>query len=262
MGDARTPAMSGGAHVEIREVPLEAILPMREEYRREMNCQIVHDSWHHRGFTRSYLILADGVALGYGSVGGAPREERNVVKEFHVRRPERGHALELFRALREASGARWGEAQTNDRLLLLMLLDCGSELSSETVLFEDGGTTSHRAEDVIFRPLRESEHDRVFRHTHEPVGEWALERGGEIVATGGFALHYNPPYGDLYMEVAERHRRQGLGRFLVQELKRACRAAGRVPGARCHQANVASRATLVAAGMVPSARIVRVRLAE
>jgi len=30
--------------IEIVQVPLDAIVDLREEYRREMNCQIVHDS--------------------------------------------------------------------------------------------------------------------------------------------------------------------------------------------------------------------------
>ena len=65
-----------------------------------------------------------------------------------------------------------------------------------------------------------------------------------IVATGGILTHYNPPYGDLYMEVDPAHRRQGLGSFLIQELKRTAYATGRVPAARCNVANTASRATL------------------
>jgi hypothetical protein len=31
---------------DVSPVPLDAIVAMREAYRREMNCQIVHDSWH------------------------------------------------------------------------------------------------------------------------------------------------------------------------------------------------------------------------
>jgi GNAT superfamily N-acetyltransferase len=253
--------MTVHSRLEVREAALEAILPMREEYRREMSCQIVHDSWHRRGLARSYVLSADGAIVGYGSVGGAPREAPDVVKEFFVQPLHRGRALDFFRALLEVSDARWVEAQTNDRLLLLMLLDCATDLTSETVLFADGAETAHVARDVTFRRLEEAEHDRVFPHTREPVGEWCLEREGDVVATGGFALHYNPPYADLYMEVAERERRRGLGRYLVQELKRACYDAGRIPAARCHQSNVASRATLISAGMMPCARIVRARLA-
>ena len=102
----------------------------------------------------------------------------------------------------------------------------------------------------------------MFEHTHEPVGEWCVERGGEIVATGGIATHYNPPYGDLYMEVAPLHRGRGLGGWLIQQLKQVCYETGLVPAARCNQMNVASRRTLERAGMLPCARILRARLTE
>jgi GNAT superfamily N-acetyltransferase len=51
------------------------------------------------------------------------------------------------------------------------------------------------------------------------------------------------------MEVAEPHRRRGLGSFLVQEVIKQCYLAGRVPAARCSVDNAASRATLTKAGM-------------
>jgi GNAT superfamily N-acetyltransferase len=75
------------------------------------------------------------------------------------------------------------------------------------------------------------------------------EQAGEVVATGGFLLHYNKPLADLYMEVREDCRRRGLGSFLLQELKNECYIAGRVPAARCDIRNTASRATLINAGL-------------
>ena len=105
--------------------------------------------------------------------------------------------------------------------------------------------------------LRDIEVVRIFAHTVEPVGDWAVESGGEVVATGGIMLHYNPPYGDIYMEVAAPHRRRGYGSYLVQELKRFCYEMGRRPAARCAIGNVASRRTLERAGMVPCAHIMR-----
>jgi GNAT superfamily N-acetyltransferase len=80
------------------------------------------------------------------------------------------------------------------------------------------------------------------------------------VATGGFLTHSNPPYGDVYMAVAESHRRRGYGSYLVQELKRVCYEAGRRPAARCNAANVASRKTLEKAGMLPCGRMVMGRI--
>jgi GNAT superfamily N-acetyltransferase len=236
---------------------------MREAYRRELDCQIVHDSWHARGFTSSYLLRAHGQIVGYGSVGGAPRDAKDIVKEFFVLPPFRGGALPLFRHLVAASGARRIEAQTNDALLLLMLYDCAVEAASETILFADGLTTALSAAvpAATLRRVTEADRARVFPHTREPVGDWGLEADGELVATGGLAFHYNPPYGDIYMEVARSYQRRGFGGYLIQELKRLCYSMGCLPAARCHQHNVGSRLTLQRAGMFPCARIVQGRLA-
>jgi GNAT superfamily N-acetyltransferase len=60
----------------------------------------------------------------------------------------------------------------------------------------------------------------LFDHKAEPVGDYVLELDNEIVATGGFLLHYNMPFADLYMEVREDHRKKGFGSFLIQEIKK------------------------------------------
>ena len=49
-----------------------------------------------------------------------------------------------------------------------------------------------------------------------------LELNKEVVATGGFPLHYNIPFADLYMEVRKNCRKKGFGSFLIQELKKQC----------------------------------------
>lgn len=78
---------------------------------------------------------------------------------------------------------------------------------------------------------------------------FVLEINKQVVATGGFLLHYNMPFADLYMEVEESYRKKGLGSFLIQELKRQCYLAGRVPAARTGLDNIASQATLTKAGL-------------
>ena len=62
-------------------------------------------------------------------------------------------------------------------------------------------------------------------------------------------LHYNLPFADLYMEVKEDCRRRGYGSFILQEVKKACYLAGRVPAARTGLQNQASRAALTKAGL-------------
>lgn len=57
------------------------------------------------------------------------------------------------------------------------------------------------------------------------------------------------------MEVREPARRRGVGSYLVQEVKRVCYEAGRVPAARCSPENVGSRRALEKAGLLPCGRI-------
>jgi len=57
------------APIEVEIVPPEEVLALRDLYRQEMNCQIIHDSWHARRWCDCYLLrVADRVA-GYGFVG-------------------------------------------------------------------------------------------------------------------------------------------------------------------------------------------------
>ena len=240
-----------------RKVDPPEISSLRDLYRQEMNCQIIHDSWHARGWTNCFLFEVDGRVAGYGQVGGIKSNPRDIVTEFYVLPGARARALALFRLLIAESAARTVEAQTNDRLLTLMLYDCAVDIRSETILFADALATTLSPPGAAFRPARG---EQVFPHAHEPEGEWVIEVGGEIAATGGILFHYNIPYGDIYMEVAEPFRRRGYGSYLVQELKRVCCEMGRIPAARCSVNNHASRATLQKAGLLPCARILTGRL--
>jgi GNAT superfamily N-acetyltransferase len=241
--------------IDVIRVPLAEILPLRDLYRQAMNCQIVHDSYHQRGYTDSFLLTIDGRLAGYGSVAGLPGHPKDVAKEFYLLPDYRAAALHLFRALLSASGAKSIEAQTNDVLLTLMLLDCAEAIERDKVLFSDTFTTTTTIAGAVFRKGTSGDRSLMFSHTMEPEGEFVIEAGGQIVATGGLMLHYNVPFADIYMEVAPGHRRQGYGAYLVQELKRECYEMGRIPAARCRPENDASRSTLQRAGMLPCARI-------
>ncbi len=241
--------------VEVRQIEPAEILALRELYRQEMNCQVVHDSWLRRGFAAPYLHLLEGKVAGYGAVTVGEVIEPGMVHEFYLLPSHRAAAVPLFRQLLVKSKASSIRAQTNDALLSLLLYDFAEGITSDTVLWHDAFATQLALPEAIFRKLAESEKANVFAHQLEPVGDWALEVMGSIVATGGFLTHYNPPYGDIFMEVAQPFQRRGYGSCLVQEIKRVCYEAGKKPAARCKAANVASRKTLEKAGLLPCGRI-------
>ena len=66
--------------IDVTPVPLEEVLPLRELYRREMNCQIVHDSLPRRGFGDLFLLRSDGRLAGYGFVMGYQGEPKDMIR--------------------------------------------------------------------------------------------------------------------------------------------------------------------------------------
>jgi GNAT superfamily N-acetyltransferase len=245
----------------VRLATLAEIAPLRDGYRKTVHAQIVHDSWHRRGFTTLFLLLDGAEPLGYGAVGGSPGEAHETVKEFYLLPPFQADAARYFDQFLAATRPRWLEAQTNDPILAPLLARYAPQHTPHTYLFRDGGSTSLLNPGVDLRPVSPADHGTIFAHTTEPIGDWGLEREGRLVATGGLFYHYNPPHGDLYTEVASDHRRRGYASFLLQELKRLCYQGGHVPAARCGVDNMGSRRALERAGMVCCATIDRGRLA-
>ncbi len=240
-----------------RAASAENILPWRDLYRQELNCQIIHDSLHSRkGWTEAYLLIAGGTVAGYGSIAvGGPWKGKPTVFEFYVAPPYRSRMFDLFVALLTACGSTRIETQSNDPLLTVMLHTFAQGVTSESILFHDKLTTAHSPADAVFRRSTADDAERIVPHRAEPVDDWVVEVESKIAATGGILFHYNRPYGDIYMEVAAPFRRRGIGCYLVQELKRVCYEQGSVPAARCNPANIASRRTLQKAGFVPCGHI-------
>jgi GNAT superfamily N-acetyltransferase len=234
---------------------LEDIQPWRDLYRQEMPRQILWDSIHYRpGWTQEYALLVSGTTVGYGSVARAgPWTQRPTIYEFHVVPPHRVLAFDLFQALVSASGVDHITVQTNAPQLTAMLHTFARDVTVQSILFADGLTTSHAPPGAVFRTARAGEIEGA---TPEQL-PWAgvVEVDGQIAASGGILLHYNRPYGDIYMETREPFRRRGLGAFIVQELKRVAYEGGHIPAARTGNDNVASRRTLQKAGFVPCGHI-------
>jgi GNAT superfamily N-acetyltransferase len=233
------------------------VLPLRVRHREEMHCQIVHDSIHRRaGWVITYLLRLDDLDAGFATVAiGGPWTGKPTIIEFHVLPAHRDRVFALFECLLACSGARLMEIQSNDVLLATMLHTYARDIWSEKIVFRDGLSTALAAKDARLRQVTPDDEAKAAIAARQGGTEWQLEVGSDTVATGGVLYHYNAPYGDIYMEVAEPFRRRGLGAYLVQELKRIAYELGSIPCARCSPDNVASRRTLQKAGFVPCAHI-------
>jgi GNAT superfamily N-acetyltransferase len=250
--------------IDVRITELDEIEPFREQYRKEMNCQVIHDSIHSRaGWTREYVLVLDGTLAGYGSVAvDGPWHGNPALYEFYVLREHRMRMFDLFASLWASCGAKIIETQTNDRILTVMLHTFARNLRAESVLFEDAFKTWHRPAGAQFRAKTAGEAEILKQLNLDDGATWVVTVNGQIAGAGNVLYHYNWPYGDVYMKIAEPFRRKGLGAYLVQELKAMCRAGGRIPAARCNVENLPSRKTLQRAGFVPCGNIVTGDLAQ
>jgi GNAT superfamily N-acetyltransferase len=234
--------------LKINKVSLKDVLPLRKLFLQENNFQIRYDACHARGWTDSYLITIDDADVGYGSIKG--REDlslRDAIFEFYLTPKSRKYSNSAFEMLIKSSGVKRIECQSNEYLLSSMLFEFSGQVSSDVILFEDDQFAFLNIPGAIFR--KKTIGDQSFDHKSEPDGDYVIETEGEIVATGGFLLHYNFPFADLYMEVREDQRKKGYGSLMIQELRKACFDAGRVPAARCNITNKASKATLIKGGL-------------
>ena len=232
------------------ECPIDEILPWRDLYRQEMNCQIIHDAFCSRpGWIRAAALRVDGAMAGYGlTVAAGPWQDKPTVCELYLLPSARCHAFALFEEFLRDSQPVGIEVQSNDPLATVMLHVYARDVKSESILFHDGQTTALEIPGAMVRLACDDD-------SFAEAGEWVVDANGEIVAKGGVLFHYNRPYGDIYMEVAEPFRRRGFGSYLVQELKRVAYESGNVPAARCNPQNLASRRTLQKAGFFPCAHM-------
>jgi GNAT superfamily N-acetyltransferase len=200
---------------------------------------------HERGWSDSYMLSRNGVEVGYGSTYSQNiKGTRETIFEYYIVPHARQQEQALFKALLTMSGASIIEAQSNILLLSNMLHEFAENIYAPVVLFEDETVTQFTMPQVKFRQLQENE--KIY--TNDP-GLYVLEYKNDVVANGGFLLHYNKPFADLFMDVKEEYRKLGFGSYLLQEIKKECYLAGRIPAARCNVNNPASRATLVKAGL-------------
>lgn len=233
------------------------VLPFRIRQQREMNCQIVHDSIHHRpGWAKTYRFELEGIALGFGSVAVAgPWENQPTVYDFYVQPSYRNSAFGIFETFINAIGVRFFEVQSSNTILSSMLHTYVQNIQTEKIVFQDQLCTNFILPNARLHCNLPIEAIQKSIESRKGGPELELIVESNTVGTGGILFHYNRPYCDIYMEIKENFRRQGFGAFLVQELKRMAYNLGCIPCARCNPNNTASYKTLGKAGFVPYAQV-------
>ncbi|MGZ3821346.1 MAG: GNAT family N-acetyltransferase [Mucilaginibacter sp.] len=243
--------------IKVSNVELASVREFRPLFLQESNFQFIYNKCHENNWADTWLFTINGEKAGYGSVWGAERrEDRDAIFEFYLTEPFRRWANLVFEQFIAASGTTIIECQSNDRLLSSMLYEYASDINAEAILFEDDHQSDLAIPDVVFG------REESAATTGNDAGGYFLKLNGEVVATGGFMLNYNWPYADIYMEVKEPFRQQGLGSLIIHELKEDIYLMDRVPSARCNVNNHASKATLLKAGFRVCGAILKGRIKD
>lgn len=230
--------------IEVAPATIAEIDASIRAFREAAACQIVHDSILLRGMADPYRIRIDGVEAGHAGVWNCHDPGR--IMEFHLEPGFQDRAEAAFQVLIGVSRAMEAEAQTNLPLMFgLLQSQCRSTWTSK-MLFGNPVETDLPNPGGTFRTALPEE--AQFGGSPRSA-EFVIEVDGRAIAWGGYLGHYNPPYVDVHMEVAPEFRQQGYGSYFVQEVKRRCLEAGKIPAARSDPVNEASHRTLARAGL-------------
>ena len=267
-------------HVEIELTTVDQVADLRFLYARELDDMIRYEREIRQGQTRIYTMRSGGALIGYGILHGE-REDRSTVVEFFLLPQYRRHTVPVFDRFTEATEATGVQARTNDTGLLLLVYERTRDIVPGNFYFRDAETTHHPVPGTSFRVITLDDLDILAPimttlegwpfdvPDREGLARWIasgegrlLEDEGGIAAIGTILHGYNPPFANIGMAVMKRARRRGYGTYLVEELKRETYATGKIPRAGCAVWNEASRATLLRAGFLVNARVLRGTLVE
>src|SRR4029077_13571839 len=137
------------------------------------------------GWTHEYLFQGGGANVGYGSVAvSGPWQGKPTVYEYFVLPPYRSRMFDWFIRLLTASGSTMIETQSNDPLLTVMLHTFAQNVTSESILFHDKLTTTHRPAGAVFRRASPDDAAQIAQQELDSQAKWVVAAGGIIAAAG------------------------------------------------------------------------------
>src|SRR6478735_6907983 len=109
--------------IRVEPATLPSLLPLRDLFRAEMNCQITKDSIHTRpGWSLAYLLTLDDTLAAYASIAIAdPWKDKPTLYEFFILPQHRTRAFDLFTTLLDVTHPVAVDTQSNTPMLTVML---------------------------------------------------------------------------------------------------------------------------------------------
>ncbi|MEZ4824779.1 MAG: GNAT family N-acetyltransferase [Bacteroidia bacterium] len=259
--------------------PHQKLLTLKEEYYQSLSAPM-DGMWHvFAEQSAQWEISADQKLSGFFSINSSGQ-----LLGLYMRDHLLIQAPEIFRSLLEEHKVKEAIVGTNDPLFLSLCMDRAKSSSTHTLMYRDFQKISISlplpVSDANFRHATADDAERIavfFAENAEqrPDQDWYSEYVRQLQTRGEmFLLELNEEiigiseirkskaqsdYADVGMLVAEKHRRQGLGAYLLASAKAVCYRYGVIPVCSCQMDNVSSRHAIEKVGFISKHRMLHVR---
>ena len=236
------------------------------------------------GLSPHYEMVVDGERVGYYAA------KDGCLLQFFVTEPFLPQASALFSDLLATADLMRASVSTVEPSFLSLCLDRQTAVSINTFLYQDHHPV-HLAISAFpnaqfcpalladlpqlikfYQENNEHEDTEAIEEGaggHEPFVRTLIENGQvfllrdgrEVLGIGECRISQTQkPYADIGMITNNRYRRQGIGAFLLAQLKDYCYSQAVKPICSCAFDNIASRKTIEKAGFITQHRILDIQL--
>lgn len=220
---------------------------------------------------KCYKININSIWTGYICV-----DSSKTLWEFYLDKESLVYSQEVFKYLIDMDYIVATESKTYDYLLMSLCADFQKRAECNAYLFRDDSEVKYslcgfnnigirlaNMDDIknLSEINRFAEGVDFFYNLEEEISKeeiFIFHENNELLGAGVCKkICNNLNYYDIGMIVPQKHRRRGLGTYIIIKLKEYCYGNGKIPVCDCYYYNTSSKKTLEKAGFVSKHRMIR-----
>jgi GNAT superfamily N-acetyltransferase len=220
----------------------------------------------------TFYLIQDGS----NDVGCFAIHNNERLTQFYIRRAYQKHAQKLFLQVLEHHSVQFIFAPTCDELLISLAIDQDFTINKQAYFFQD--SQEHVAEGFVadgevFRIATQADLQEIQRVCGDFLDEY-----DRWIARGELFVYYRNAYllgigvaekskmfdglASIGMFTNDAYRKQGVGKAIIEQLRKWCAHHGIIPISGCWYYNEASKRTLESGGMVTKTRLLNIEVTK
>lgn len=252
---------------------LEEIQEQRDIYLKELPYSQGLNTEENVWMCQYYKIDINSACAGYICI-----DSQKTLWEFYLIDSAQIYSQEVFKFLLEMNYIIAAESKSYDNMLMSLCLDYHKKASCNAYLFRDDTDIdikhlSSKFENIKIRLAtkedikelaeinRFADNVDFFFNLEEEIQKeeiYIFYSDGELFGAGTCKrICECQNYYDIGMIVPEKHRRKGLGTYIIIKLKEYCYKNNKIPVCECYYYNYPSKSTLEKAGFISKHRMTR-----